>query len=82
VLDQAGVEHVPGRQADAPAHHHREADAVQQQSDDELRQPPGKPAGAELGDEAQLGEGRCHGRRHDRHASMILTSGLERNSHL
>ena len=61
MLDQAGVEHVPRRQADAAAHHQREADAVQHQADHELRQPPAEPARTQLGDRAQLGEGRGRG---------------------
>ena len=48
VADEARVEHVPRREAERPAHHHRQRDAVQEQPDEELGQAAGEPAGAQL----------------------------------
>ena len=64
VPDQAGVQHVPRRQPEVAAHHHRQRDAVEHQPDVELRQPARQAAGAQLGDRAEVDEaGGVRGRR-------------------
>ena len=68
--DQAGVQHVPRRQAEVAAHHHRQRDAVQHQADVELRQPARQAAGAQLGDRAEVGEAGAGGVASGRHAAQ------------
>ena len=57
VPDEARVEDVPRRQAEHPAHHHRQRDAVEEQPEEAAGQPSAEPAGAQLRDRTELGEG-------------------------
>ena len=56
VLGQAGVQHVPRRQAEVGADHQRDREPVQHQADVELHEPTGQPARAQLRDRAELAQ--------------------------